>query len=165
MNVLASRLGVVDFAKVLAIVLFITSAWFMLIYPAIEPVLVANILLAYVGFLLVYTAVVWYLMHKMDNISNIIKKANFFIMLFLVLFVWDLWLFPYMLTTEGVMPGLASGAKMSSDIFLHDIIPASVPEIMKYWMVYCLVPSILLAIVAVMSGTRKTFVNMTARGV
>jgi hypothetical protein len=166
MNVLAHRLGVFDYAKVLAIVLLITSLWIMLVYPMLEPYLVANFMLSYAIFTVIYSAIVWYLMRNMDSLpANLLKSLKFFVMVVIILFVFDLLIFPYLITMDGILPNLSAGGLMSSDVFLFTLLPSALPAVIRYWFVYSLIPSILLAIVAVLSGTRKVFANVTARGV
>lgn len=159
--------GAMDYLKLFVIALVLLSTWFLLIYPALQNIIQENYTVAFIVWTLLYTAIVWYLAKNITNQSSlpssILNSAKFFFILLIILFSYDLIQFPYLLTMNGVLEGLPAGARISSDVFIYQLLP-TMPEFLKYWIIYALIPSISFTVVAMLAGKKKVFNHIMAGG-
>ena len=62
---------------------------------------------------------------------------------------------PYLVTQEGIVPGLPAEAQLSSDVFVWKMMPDMFPGWLKYFMTFVFVPTIMLVTARLlMSKTR-----------
>lgn len=139
--------GLAEFA---IITLIISTIWFMLLVPILNPILGGNTIIAYPLFLLVYVIAITYLLkrYKAMKYKFDVKTITQTVV---ILFLSDLFLYPYLIDMNNT-PLLPEGAKISADYFAYSITPDFLPQWFRYFIAYPLVLTIGLTSLKLING-------------
>jgi len=155
------KLGIVDHIKVFFVSLVFGILWFDVLYPFLKPFIESNGQISFIIFTLIYSVIVWYAASGLVNLpKNLITQGRFFLIILILGVGYDLVWFPYLVDTTG----LVSNIKISSDIFVYNLLPNFIPEIIKYNIVYPFTFSVCLTLVSILSGTERVFNNVIKSG-
>ena len=127
------------------------------IYFLVPVVISLGSLPGYAVFLLTYV----YLVFKLLEIPFSTSHYFAFILVFLAM---DVIAPPMMIAQTGFSESLIPEQKLSSDVFLYQLLPTSLPHALKYFFVYVGMPVILLLAARTLT-TRKGFYWLVHRNV
>lgn len=133
MNITSSEFK--KFLILLGVLLF----WFAYGINIVSPFIQTNFMIAYLIFIVADT----YLVMKYVLLINPIQNWEKFIALIFVFLAMDIIMYPYLVTTTGLLTDNPS-ATMSSDVWIYKMLPISIPDFVRYLLVYAIIPALLL---------------------
>lgn len=124
--------------------------WFFFIAGSFTTFFGNNTQIAFIVFVFGYIGIIMeYVFH-----INIRAKPKIFLAYVLVFLVFDIILFPLMIGMNS-QPALPSGAELSSDVFIYNLLPVDWPQQTKYFIVYVLAPTLMLFVAYALAGEKK----------
>jgi hypothetical protein len=139
--------------RIFVVALFLSTLWSFFGVSFIVPIFEQNFWITFPLFVLIYSAAVYYAVFK----KNPTQEPRMFLALSISFVIFDLLMFPYLITTLGMPANLPSEAKISSDVWLYQMLPSSIPEWGKYFIVYPLSFSVGILLIAFLTDTPKKF--------
>lgn len=127
--------------------------WANLISDIANQLISQNPVLFYAVFIALYLGLVLYFIFDINPISDI----RFFLSWVLIFLAFDIMLYPMLITKNGLTQ-LPPEAQASSDVFIYKMLP-TMPELLKYNIVYVVVPTLFFIAAFYIAGKRQ-FSNM-----
>lgn len=158
------KLGITDHLRVFTIALVGGVLWFDFIYPLLKPTIEANGQISFIVLTTIYAIFAWYATSGLVYLpKNHLTQARLFFIVLLLGFTYDLVWFPYLVDMNG-LPQLTPGLRISADVFIYNFLPAFIPEIIKYNIVYPITFAFCITMVSILSGSQKVFSNVVKSG-
>ena len=137
-----------------AVVFAAIAIWIYFLVPIVISI---GSLPGYAIFLLVYV----YLVFKLLEIPFNTRQYFAFLLVFLAL---DVIAPPMMISQTGFSESLIPEQKLSSDVFIYQLLPSGLPHEIRYFLVYVGISVILLVIARTLT-TKKGFVSLVHHNV
>lgn len=126
--------------------------WFTFGVSYIGGYVQSNFMMIYTFFSLIYAWLIF------KYVLNLPDDSKLFIAFFMTMLIGDIILFPYLVNTTGLIQ-LPGQAMLSSDIYIWHFLPANFPPLIKYYIIYVVVPALGLLLARFLAG-KKDFKNI-----
>ena len=155
-------MGIIE-KKELKIILLLVGGlflWFSFLLDSFNLFANGRAVIAYFIFLIIYSVLLARYVFGITNFFDNTKKIFGFILIFMIS---DLLFFPYVIP-KNIEPIQETNLQLSSDLFLYNLLPKSIPHKIKYYLVYVFIPSLLLLLAASLLQQRS-FISLLRRSV
>ena len=132
--------------------------WFGFLLDSFNSWAVGNATLAYAVFILLYSFLVMNYIFDIKVTDNI----KMFMALTIVFLSFDIIFFPLLISKDAPLI-LTPETVMSSDVFIYNLLPTTLPHIYRYYLTYVGAPFILLILAALLLRT-SSFKNILRHG-
>lgn len=151
-----------DFVKILIASLIFFTLWFFWLTDATRPIFESQYFIAYTVFIAGYASFIVWLILKDTGGTPSFRNPKIYVAFILAFFLSDLFMYPY-LVGKDTQPELPTDAQISSDMFIYKMLPADMPQAVKYFITYPLTLSIGFTIIALLTKHKRQFVNVVGK--